>query len=256
VHVYWCVQVTIYTTFQSLDDLTAVSLFKYYLNRTSTTQFIVRPLQLPVGIGSVTSKAARDRLYAGLAGIAFNDCVLRHSHDPNVNYVALSTAADEIVVPRQKSLNYSSMLGRQDTSKRASLSLRGATFSTDANNEIEDSFLTTIRFRSRDKMAQSDRHVIDPLRCAVVSSAGACIELVSRKTTPLDDKDVFIMPPSAGSWQYYRACVEDVTKQCAAYKDFTMMRYQKQLKLNIVQVMKDSGIVTSKEDIHQIALRL
>jgi hypothetical protein len=252
-------QVVMYTTFQ-LTDIVSVSarrLVDYYSNRKSGLRFIVRPLVPPTEYrSSRRRKLEYNSLHPELISIAFNDCLLRFSHDRHVTHVAPSIGVEELLVPRQVNLNYSAMLNRMEPAKRSLVSLRGTTFSTDAEKAVEaDAFLTTIRFRSRDKMSPTERHLVDPRRCSLLSQSGTCIELTPDGGTP-DESDIFGAPPAFGAWHRYRACSEEERKQCAAEKDNALMRFQKQLKLNVVQAIKDSGMVTNEEEIHQVALRL
>jgi hypothetical protein len=247
-----------YTAFNRNDNMTVSTrrLIDYYSNRKFGPSFVVRPLLPPNEYGSNgRHNTDEHNSHPELTGIAFNDCLLRFSLNRRVSHVAPSVGVGEILVPRRISLNYSAMLSRMDPQKRSVVLLHGTTFSTDEDKAVEDSFLTTVSFRSRDKMVPMDRHLVDPLRCSLLSSAGTCIELGPDGAAP-DDNDIFMSPPAFGAWHSYRACSEDEKKECAIDKDNALMRFQKQLKLNVVQVIKDSGLMTKEEEIHEIALRL
>lgn len=251
-------QVILYTTFHLNDSISFSTrrLLDYYSNRKSGLRFVVRPLLPPLEyMSNGRRNTDNHNSHPELTGVAFNDCLLRFSHNPRVSHVAPSVGADEILVPRQISLNYTAMLSRMDPAKRSLVLLRGATFSTDENKAVEDSFLRTVRFRSRDRMTQIDRHVVNPQRCLLLSSTGTCTQLAPDGAAP-NENDIFMSPPAFGAWHRYRPCAEDEKKQCAIDLDNALMRFQKQLKLNVVQVIKDSGLITNEEDLHQIALRL
>ena len=143
------------------------------------------------------------------------------------------------------------MLERIAVERRAILSIRGATFAVDSSTSDDpEAFLTTIRFRSRDKMAPIERHVVDSRYCGSLSSAGICTEQLG------DNGESTDVPLAVATWHRYRACAKEMTPCAMVDKDNGMMRFQKQLKLNVVQVLKDAGLVTGREDIHRIALRL
>lgn len=263
----------IYTAFQHPDDSTSASavdkLIAYYTNRKSSLlpRLSVRPIPHPARRAAAAAAASSDARRAGerLTGVAFNDCLMRST---GFRYVAPSGGADELIVPRLKSLNYSSMFARviePAAPRRTAIALRGATFAVDAARPDEpDSFLTTIRFRSRDKMAPTGSHVVDPQHCAALSAAGACVGRTTDDRGGGDEKaaaadDVFDAPPGVGAWhRYRRACAREAAaaSQCTVDKDNALMRFQKQLKLNVVQAMKDSGLLVDQEDVHQVALRL